>query len=136
MTVFPIYLLSGFDLNGLADVDTWYPNPYNPSLTREVLERHDMARFYVSTGGSSWIMNDRWLNGDPVCGWAYVRCTSSNYVSSLDYTNNNLVGNWLVLGNCSLFESVCFLISNIPHDLTTATDRFSSLASQTQWKRF
>ncbi|CAJ1965419.1 unnamed protein product [Cylindrotheca closterium] len=86
--------LSGFDLNadalnGLADVDVWYPNPYNPSVKREILERHDLVRAYLSTRGSFWTVNTRWLDGGHSCGWYFVDCT--NYkVSSLFLANNNL----------------------------------------------
>ncbi|KAL3937978.1 MAG: hypothetical protein SGBAC_007018 [Bacillariaceae sp.] len=88
--------LSGFDvntetLNWLADVDTWYPNPYNPSVKREILERHDMAHLYLSTGGNSWTSNRHWLNGAHICGWHHVTCT--NYmVSTLYLYENNLAG--------------------------------------------
>ena len=51
-----------------------------------------LTTFYHSTNGQHWTNNENWLSERPLHSWYGVRTNSSEEVTGLDLTENNLVG--------------------------------------------
>ena len=59
-----------------------------------LVQRYFLALIYNTNGGDKWINNQNWMSSVHECEWYGVSCdTYENVISTIDLSNNNLVGN-------------------------------------------
>ena len=62
------------------------------------IQRYALATLYYSTNGGNWRRSDKWLSDADVCGQWFqcdnttINCTSAGAVSTLDLSENSLMG--------------------------------------------
>mmetsp|Transcript_3099 Transcript_3099/g.5688 ORF Transcript_3099/g.5688 Transcript_3099/m.5688 type:complete len:2005 (+) Transcript_3099:213-6227(+) len=59
-------------------------------------ERESLSNIYSELGGKYWNDRSMWLEGDTEtahCMWHGVKCDATGFISEIDLTGNNLVGN-------------------------------------------
>jgi len=59
-------------------------------------ERESLRNIYYELGGKGWNDRSMWLEGDSEmahCMWYGVKCDTAGFISEIDLTGNNLVGN-------------------------------------------
>ncbi len=77
------------------------------------IEKNALIALYNSTNGASWTNNDNWLSNSTVSTWHGVtvnNISGQDHVTSIDLSNNNLVGPLPTsVGSLSKLESLIFV---------------------------
>ena len=60
--------------------------------SRYKMERNMLKKFYLLTNGDGWINNTNWKTYIDCCDWFGVVCDQEGNITSLNLTNNNLIG--------------------------------------------
>jgi len=95
--------ISGLDIFGgqqsnQYDSLCWWLNDLDRLSESELestvlVQRYFLALLYNSNGGDNWINRQNWMSSAPECEWYGVSCdTYEKVISTIDLSNNNLVG--------------------------------------------